>query len=142
LPDPRAVAGAAAFGIDEDQSAVGVVAAVDPDREAGANQGITYSLVGGTGAADNALFSVDAASGALRFVSPPDYEGAHAPTYSLRVRASDSNGGIVDQVVAVTVRNVNNEPVASDLHATVSEAGPAILIAASATDPTPGDTLT
>ncbi|MEJ6021984.1 VCBS domain-containing protein [Ramlibacter sp. PS4R-6] len=140
--DAPVITSPAAFAIDEDQAAVGTVAAYDPDREAGAPQGITYSLVSGAGSADNALFSIDAATGALRFVTAPDFEGAHAPSYSVRVRASDGNGGATDQVLAVTVRDVNNEPVASNLQATVSEDGPSVLIAANATDPTPGDTLT
>src|SRR5207247_3732949 len=73
---------------------------------------LTSSTVG---AADAAKFTVNSSTGALSFVSAPDYEsptdaGAHN-VYDLT--AHDSDGTLTDtQAIAVTVTNVNdNAPV-------------------------------
>ena len=75
------------------------------DRRRLPAQTLTYSIVGG---ADAALFTIDAATGALRFVAAPDFE---APTdagadnvYDVTVQVSD--GSLTDtQAIAVTVTN-------------------------------------
>ena len=82
------------------------VTATDPDLDTP-----TFSLAGG---ADQALFTIDAATGALAFVAAPDFEnpadtGANN-TYDVIVRASDGNGGEDDQAIAVTVTDVNEAP--------------------------------
>ena len=66
-----------------------------------------YSIVGG---ADQALFSINPSTGALTFITAPDYE---SPTdaggnnvYDVTVRVSDGNGGTDDQDIAVTVTDV------------------------------------
>ena len=141
--DAPVFTGAATFTVDENQTAAGAVAATDPDREAGAPQGMSYSLAGGTGSADNALFSIDAASGALSFSSAPNFESTtHTAQYTVRVRASDTNGGTVEQVVTVNVSNVNEAPVAQALTGMANEAGPAITIAAAFADPDAADSHT
>jgi hypothetical protein len=99
----------AAISVGENGTAVTTVTATDPDL--GAVQ--TYSIVGG---ADQARFTINALTGALTFVAPPDFE---APTdagtnnvYDVTVRVSDGLGGTDDQAIAVTVSNVNdNAPV-------------------------------
>jgi hypothetical protein len=98
----------AAISLGENISAVTTVTATDPD--AGATQ--TYSIVGG---ADAATFSINAVTGALTFIAPPNFE---APTdaggnnvYDVTVRVSDSLGGTDDQTIAVTVTNANEAPV-------------------------------
>lgn len=112
----------ASFTVDENQTAVGALTATDPDREAGAPQGISFSLAAGAGGTDNGRFEIDAATGELRFIAPPNYEDpAHAPGYSLRVRATDSEGSVTEQVVLVTVRNVNDAPVAQALSGSTPE---------------------
>src|SRR4051812_6830479 len=73
----------AAISIPENSTAVTTVTATDAD--AGAT--LTYSIVGG---ADAAKFTIDSATGALAFVSAPDYE---SPT--------DAGG---DNVYDVTVK--------------------------------------
>ncbi|MES2936172.1 MAG: VCBS domain-containing protein [Pseudomonadota bacterium] len=125
--DAPVITSAAAFIVDENQLAAGAVAATDPDRETGAPQGIGYSLAAGQGGGDNALFEIDAATGALRFKAAPDFENpAHGPQYSVRVRATGSGGGTAEQVVSVAVRNVNDAPVAVAPGAgTVAESGTA-----------------
>ena len=140
--DGPSFTGSSAFTIDENQTAAGIVAAVDPDREAGAAQGMSYSLVAGTGGTDNALFTVNAATGELSFLSAPDFEGAHSAAYSVRVRASDSNGGVVERVVTVQVLGVNEAPIAQALSATVQEDAASTTLAASFGDPDAGDSHT
>jgi uncharacterized delta-60 repeat protein len=142
VADAPVFAGAASLLVDENQFQAGTIAATDPDREAGTPQGIAYSLVGGAGSTDNAAFAIDAASGALRFLSAPDFEAAHAPSYAVRVRASDSNGGVSERAITVQVGNVNEAPVAQPLSGAALENGPAISIAAAFADPDAGDTHT
>ncbi len=97
----------ASVSVAENDTAVTTVSATDGDLPA---QTLTYSIVGG---ADAVLFSIDAATGALRFVAPPDYEApadANADNvYDLTVQVSD--GTLADtQAIAVTVTAVNEQP--------------------------------
>ncbi|HYD96861.1 MAG TPA: cadherin domain-containing protein, partial [Noviherbaspirillum sp.] len=77
----------AAFSIQENTTAVGTITATDADSPT-----ITYSLVAG---GDAALFSIDAGTGALRFVAAPNFEApadAGADNvYNLTVQASDGS---------------------------------------------------
>jgi len=72
---------------------------------------VAYSITGG---ADQVGFELDSATGALTFVSSPDYEKpADSDTnnvYYVTLTVTDSNGS-VSQSVAVTVTNVNEAPV-------------------------------
>jgi VCBS repeat-containing protein len=95
------------------------VTATDGDSR----QTLAYSISGG---ADASKFTIDNSTGALRFVTAPNYE---APTdsgannvYDVAVQVSDSNGGIDTQAIAVTVSNVNEAPTDLTLSAnTVAE---------------------
>ena len=91
----------------ENQTAVTTVAATDVD---GATP--VYSIVGG---ADAALFSIDAASGVLTFITAPDFEApadAGADNvYDVTVQVADGNGGSDTQAIAVSVTNGNELPV-------------------------------
>jgi Ca2+-binding RTX toxin-like protein len=69
--------------------------AVDPDGTA-----VTYSLSG----ADSGLFSLDS-NGALRFVTPPDFEGTGDNNYAVTISAI-SGGQTTNQNVNVVVTNV------------------------------------
>lgn len=97
----------AALTIDENGILVTVVTAEDDDGTAP-----SYSIVGG---ADAALFNIDAATGALTFVSSPDFEqpadADRDNVYDVIVQASD--GAFFDQqALAITVANTNdNAPV-------------------------------
>ena len=92
----------AAISVAENSTAVTTVTATDPD--AGAT--VSFSLAGG---ADAALFAINATTGALSFLTAPDFE---APTdagannvYDVLVQASD--GSLIDtQAIAVTITNV------------------------------------
>lgn len=81
--------------------------ATDADGDA-----VTYSIAGG---ADGAKFSINATTGALVFVSVPDFESPSDSggnnVYNLTLRASD--GALTaDRAVAITVTGVNdNSPV-------------------------------
>jgi serralysin len=93
----------AAIALAENTSAVATVAATDAD----AGQTISYAIVGG---ADAARFAINAQTGALSFVTAPDFEtpldaGANN-VYDLVVAASDSLGATDTQALSVTVTNV------------------------------------
>jgi hypothetical protein len=97
----------AAVSIAENTTAVTTVTATDQD--AGATQ--SYSIVGGV---DSGHFTINSSTGALTFVSAPNFE---SPTdsggnnvYDVTVRVSDGLGGTDDQAVAVTVTNQNEAP--------------------------------
>jgi Ca2+-binding RTX toxin-like protein len=94
---------AATVTVAENSLAVTDVDAIDADLTAS----LTYSIVGG---ADQALFTIDASSGALSFSSAPDaeamadYDGDNV--YDVTVQVSD--GERTDsQAIAVTVSDVN-----------------------------------
>ena len=90
----------AVASVDENSLFVANVAASDPE-----GQTLAYAIVGG---ADAARFQIDAATGALRFVSAPNFEapgdvGADN-VYDVVVAASD--GALGDaQAIAVSVAN-------------------------------------
>ncbi|HLL30849.1 MAG TPA: cadherin, partial [Allosphingosinicella sp.] len=92
----------AAIAVAENGTGVTTVAAVDADGGA-----VTYAIAGG---ADSARFTIDASTGALAFVTAPDFE---APSdadgdnvYDVIVSAGD--GSFTDsQALAVTVGNVD-----------------------------------
>jgi hypothetical protein len=96
-------AGTGAITHAENSAAVSIVHATDIDGDAP-----SYAIVGG---ADAALFTIDAQTGALAFISAPDFEN---PTdaggdnvYDLVVAATD--GQFTDtRTVAVTLTNVND----------------------------------
>ena len=93
----------ASLDVAENSTAVTTVVASDADLPA---QAITYSISGG---ADAARFNVNPSTGALAFISAPDFEApadSNADNvYTVRVRASD--GGLADeQTLTVTVTDV------------------------------------
>ncbi len=69
---------------------------------------ITWSISGGT---DSAFFSINSSSGALIFLSAPDYEtpldsGANN-TYVVTVKATHTDGQFATQTITATVTDVN-----------------------------------
>lgn len=94
----------AAIDVAENSTAVTTVTATDADFPA---QTLTYSISGG---ADAARFAINNTSGALMFVSAPDFE---APSdvgtdnvYDVQVTVSDGAGGTDVQDISVTVTDV------------------------------------
>ncbi len=100
---------ATALSLAENATAAGTVTAVDPDGLASP----VYSITGGV---DAALFTINAATGALSFIAAPDFEtpldaGADN-VYDVAVTASD--GGLTAaQAIAVTVTDVAEAPTQS-----------------------------
>ena len=93
----------AAISIAEHATAVTTVMAIDPD----AGQALSYVISGG---ADASKFTINAATGALSFITAPNFE---LPTdaggnnvYDVIVQASDDHGGIDTQAIAVSVTDV------------------------------------
>jgi Ca2+-binding RTX toxin-like protein/carbon monoxide dehydrogenase subunit G len=140
----NAAGATASINAAENNTAVTTVTATDAD----AGSTLTYSIVGG---ADAARFTVDASTGALSFVSAPDYEhpidaGANN-VYDVTVQVSD--GTLTDtQSIAVTVTNVNdNTPVimsngaSATASVNIAENGTAVTTV-TATDTDAGSALT
>ena len=99
---PPVFAAPTAFTLPENTTSAGRLVATDADGNP-----LTFAIAGG---ADAPRFTVDAATGALSFVTAPDYE---APAdaggnnvYDLIVSASDGIAAPVTQAIAVTVTDV------------------------------------
>ncbi|MCC1494174.1 calcium-binding protein, partial [Cognatishimia sp. F0-27] len=96
-----------ALAMDENQTAVPLVTASDVETAA-----LDYTIIGG---ADSALFGIDAASGALRFLTAPDFEALGDAdgdnVYVVEIAASDGAlSGTTE--VQITLGDVNEAPVA------------------------------
>ncbi|HET7609408.1 MAG TPA: tandem-95 repeat protein, partial [Gammaproteobacteria bacterium] len=98
----------ASAGVAENTTAVTVVTSVDADGDA-----VQYSIIGG---ADAARFRIDGATGALTFLSAPNYEapadGGADNIYEVIVRAVDGNGGSATQTLQIAVAGVDEAPTA------------------------------
>jgi len=90
----------------ENQQAVGTVAATDPD----AVDSIHFSLM--AGAADNALFQINATSGALSFAASGGADFEAAASYTVRVRVADAGDAALATIsdIAIAVQDVNEAP--------------------------------
>ncbi len=132
----------ASINVAENTTAVTTVTATDADTR----QTLTYSISGG---ADAAKFAINSSTGALSFITAPDYE---APTdsggnnvYDVMVQVSDGNGRTDTQTIAVTVTNANETPTDLSLSAnTVAEnaANGTVVGTVNTADPDRGDTQT
>ncbi len=87
----------AGYTVAENQTVVGQVAATDP--EAGI---LTYAIITGL---DGALFQINAATGALQFISAQNYE-AGKTSYALNVSVSDGTN-TVNKALTVTLTDVD-----------------------------------
>ena len=99
-PSGAAGAAASAKSVAENTTAVHVFVA---------DEAVTWSLDGGD---DAAKFTINATTGALTFVSAPDFEtptdvGANN-TYVVVVKATDAAGNVSTQTLTVTVTNVDD----------------------------------
>ena len=101
---------AATASVAENSTTVATVTATDVDNDV-----LTYSIGGG---ADARLFAIDSVSGALTFVSAPDFEFAIDAggnnVYDVTVGVSDGVEPVVTQAIAVTVTNVGEAPTATN----------------------------
>ncbi len=124
--DQPANADTYATSINENTTAVTTIHATDPDTQP--NPAVSYSIVGGF--EDGGLFSLtpNGSSVDLAFNSAPNYENpldtatGGSNTYIVKVRASDG-ASVDDQVITVTVNDVNEAPTANPDTASVQEKG-------------------
>ncbi len=132
----------AAISVAENSTAVTTVTATDADLPA---QTLTYSISGG---ADAGKFTINANTGALGFITAPNFEapadaGANN-VYDLTVQVSD--GILTDtQAISITVTNVNDAPSGTNATVTTNEDSAYTFVAAdfgfSDTGDSPANTL-
>ncbi|MGE5522495.1 MAG: Ig-like domain-containing protein, partial [Rhodospirillaceae bacterium] len=113
VTSPTSVTVAEGHAID---SPVYTIEATDPN-----NDRLTYSLSG----PDADAFAVDAATGEVKFIAPPNFEAKSE--YSINVIASD---GTEQHVQAVTVRIADVAPVGNDRTVVATEDGAYVFTAA------------
>ncbi|MCO6358562.1 choice-of-anchor D domain-containing protein, partial [Roseivirga pacifica] len=97
---PTAI-GLSSSSIDENSAAgsvVGTIASTDQD----ATDSHTYTLVAGTGDADNASFSINGD----QLLTAEVFDFETKDSYSIRVKTDDGFGGTFEQVLTITVDNV------------------------------------
>ncbi|MFQ2895886.1 cadherin domain-containing protein, partial [Aeromonas caviae] len=100
---PTITSGTTASAIDENSGAGQVVYTVTSTDSGDISTGSTsYSLKAG---ADAALFSINAATGAVTLIGNPDYETKGS--YSFTVVATDAAGNASEQVVTLGVNNLD-----------------------------------
>ena len=125
------------FSIAEGSTAIGTIAASDPD----ASSALSYTISG----TDSSKFSINASSGAVAFLSPPNFESPTDNgldnTYNFTVTVSDGSLSS-SQSIAVAVGNVNEAPSFSIASAQsyVENSGATISVAAN--DPDASSSLT
>lgn len=108
-----AVTSGVAFSVSENGVAVTTVTASDPDL----GDSLNYSIAGGT---DAARFTINATTGALAFVTAPDFENPSDSNgdnvYDVIVRATDLEGLFGQKSIAVTVTDVADKSAPPDIH--------------------------
>ena len=117
---------------------VGTFTTADPNS----SDTFTYTLVNGTGATDNAAFSI--IGNQLQIKVSPDFETKSV--YKLLVRTTDNTGLTFDQALTVSINDVNEAPIArndSGFTANQSEAKliPIAALLVNDTDPDANSTL-
>ncbi|MDH3753219.1 MAG: tandem-95 repeat protein, partial [Acidimicrobiia bacterium] len=141
--DEPSITSPAAVNAAENQTAVVDVQSTDPEGDT-EGAGLTYGITGG---ADQAKFSIVAATGVLTFSAAPDFE---TPTdagadnvYDVQVTVTDS-GALTDvQDIAVTVTDANEPPVLVNIADQSGDELTLFSFTATATDPDlPAQTLT
>jgi hypothetical protein len=118
-------------------STIGSLSTTDQD----AGDTFTYSLVSGTGDADNASFTISGSD--LRIAGSPDFETKSS--YSIRIRTTDNGGLNFEKVFTITISNLNEAPTDIALSATTineNVAANSTIGALSTTDQDAGDTFT
>jgi len=108
--DAPELVGIMEFAVDENTTAIADITATDVDGDT-----LTYSISGGD---DQTLFTIDASTGALSFITAPDYENPgdsdQDNIYLVQVTASDGNGGSVSQGYVITVNKILEGTAESD----------------------------
>ena len=121
----------------ETNTPVGTLSTSDPDS----GNSFTYTLVAGSGDADNAAFNI--AGSILRATNSFNFETKSS--YTIRVRSTDQGGLFTEKTFTITVTNVNETPTDIALSSTsiAENAGAnAVVGALSTIDPDSGNTFT
>jgi len=84
---------------------IGILSTLDGDSNA-----FIYSLVSGSGSADNASFNI--VDNELRINASPDFETKNS--YSIRVRTTDQGGLSFEKELKIGIINLNDTPVVGD----------------------------
>ncbi|MDB9449912.1 ExeM/NucH family extracellular endonuclease, partial [Dolichospermum circinale] len=116
---------------------IGTFTTTDPS----ATDTFTYSLVSGTGGADNSAFTIS--GNQLQINASPDFETKSS--YSILVRTTDNIGLTFDKALTINVNDLNEAPTNLALSATnVNEniAANSVIGTFSSTDPDTGNTFT
>ena len=118
---------------------VGTLSTTDPD----AGDTHTFTLVAGTGDADNASFQIDGST--LKTNAVFDFETKNS--YSIRVRVTDSGGGTYEEAFTITITDVVENAPPTDIQLSNSSVGEnqpggTTVGTLSTTDPDAGDTHT
>ena len=93
--NPPIFASSATFDVEENQTMIGTVSASDSDGDT-----VNYSVSGD----DASSVNIDSSTGALSFVSPPDYESVQS--YSITAIASDGTDEAT-QSISIAITNIN-----------------------------------
>ena len=94
------ISSSSSFSIEENQTSIGRVIASDDDGDT-----ISFSIVTG-----EEYVIVDASSGVLEFISPPNYEDRNSyPSIPVEVSASDGSNSVT-QSISISVIDVNEAP--------------------------------
>ena len=135
------VISSASFSIAEQSTSVGSISATDPDP----STTLTYTLASGSSAVDDAKFSINSTTGAVSFLSTPNFE---SPTdngldnvYNFTVNVSDGTN-TTSQAMAVSVGNVNEGPSFSIASAQSYTENSTSSISVAASDPDGSSVLT
>jgi ELWxxDGT repeat protein len=116
---------------------IGTLGTTDPD----AGNTFTYSLVAGTGDADNAAFNLS--GNVLRATSSLDFEAKSS--YTVRVRSTDQGGLFTEKAFVISVTDVNESPTDLAISSTSipeNSGANATVGTLSSTDPDAGNTFT
>ncbi|MEH2136642.1 FG-GAP-like repeat-containing protein, partial [Nostoc sp.] len=101
-----------ALAVDENVAAaseIGTFTTTDPDT----NDQHTYSLIAGTGDADNALFTI--VGNSLQINNSPDFESKS--TYNIRVASTDLGGLSFEKELVIDIKDINEKPTDLELTA-------------------------
>jgi uncharacterized delta-60 repeat protein len=115
---------------------VGTISTADPD----AGNSFTYTLVAGSGDADNAAFNI--AGSILRATNTFNFETKSS--YTVRVRTTDQGGLFTEKMFTITVTNVHEPPMDIALSSTSipeNVGANAVVGTLSTTDPDGGNTF-
>jgi ELWxxDGT repeat protein len=121
-------------------TAVGILSTTDPD----AGDTFTYTLVSGTGATDNASFTIGG-TGGNSLLTAASFDFETQSSYSIRVRTTDLEGRTFEKQFTITVSNVNEPPANLTLSASSiaeNQSSGTTVGVFTATDPDAGTTLT